>query len=104
MSAAAHADELRRLNREIKRLQALIKILREKKHAPSQALLSFLEIHNLSSYGEFKRKNLEPKPPRRVKSKVLKKKDALVFFRNEGVPNPERFYDELQQTQKVRIA
>ena len=44
------------------------------------------------------------KKRRPVKGKTQKKRDALAFFYEAGVPNPEVFYHQFLGTQKVASA
>lgn len=97
---SAYCAEIRNISREMKRLRARVRVLATLKEAPSKALYNYMEKHGISSYEGFKKTDLlrKRKP---VKGKTQKKRDALKFFYEAGVPNPEIFYTQFLGTQKI---
>ena len=98
---SVYADEILNIENEIKRLRKHIKDLRELKKAPTEALYRYMKNHDLKVYKTIKIEKIAPslpKPPKKTPSQ--KKNDALKFFRESGVGNPEEFYQQFLLTQK----
>ena len=85
----------------MKRLRKHLKQLRELKKKPTQALHQYMVTHNLKNYKGIKIEKIAP-PPLKIpkKTSTQKKNDALLFFSNAGVGDPETFYQQYLLTQK----
>ena len=60
--------------------------------------------HNLRVYKSIKIEKVAPPPPKlQKKTPSQKKDDALKFFRDSGVGNPEVFYQQYLLTQKIEL-
>ena len=98
---SVYADEINNIENEMKRLRKHLKQLRELKKKPTRALHQYMVVHNLQIYKGIKIEKVSP-PPLKIPNKTptQKKTDALEFFRNAGVGNPEQFYQQYLLTQK----
>ena len=96
-----YVTELANLDNEMKRLRARLKELRALKIKPRAALYHYMKTHNLQVYQGIRIEKVAPPQPKRLrKTPTQKKTDALLFFRNEGVGDPEKFYQQYLLTQK----
>ena len=97
----AYAEEINNIENEMKRLRKRLKQLRELKKNPIRALHRYMVANNLKNYKGIKIEKIAP-PPLKIpkKTPTQKKNDALVFFRNSGVGDPETFYQQYLLTQK----
>ena len=100
-----YVDEINNIESEMKRLRQQLKNLKELKKIPSRALYRYMESHNLTVYKSIKIESLAPPPPKlKKKTPSQKKKDALKFFRDSGVGDPEAFYQQYLLTQKNELS
>ena len=98
---SAYADEINNIENEMKRLRKHLKQLREFKKKPTQALHRYMVGNNLKIYKGITIGKITPLPPKiPKKTPTQKKQDALVFFRDAGVGDPETFYQQYLLTQK----
>ena len=98
---SVYADEILNIENEMKRVRKHLKDLRDLKIAPTKALYRYMKEHDLKVYKTIKIDKIAPslpKPSKKLPSQ--KKKDALNFFRDSGVGNPEEFYQQFLLTQK----
>ena len=98
---STYVDEINNIESEMKRLRKRLKQLREFKMAPSKALHRYMVTNNLKIYKGIKIEKITPTPKIRKKLPSQKKRDALIFFRDAGVGNPETFYQQYLLTQKM---
>ncbi len=96
-----YVDEINNIEIEMKRLRKRLKQLRELKMAPSKALQRYMVANNLKIYKGIKIEKITPTPKILKKTPSKKKKDALIFFREAGVGDPETFYRQYLLTQKM---
>ena len=96
-----YVDEINNIENEMKRLRKRLKQLRELKIGPSKALQRYMDTNNLKIYKGIKIEKITPTPKILKKPPSQKKKDALRFFREAGVGNPETFYHQYLLTQKM---
>ena len=100
-----YVDEINNIESEMKRLRKQLKNLKELKKTPTAALYRYMEARNLGVYKSIKIGTLAPLPPKlKKKTPSQKKKDALKFFRDSGVGNPEVFYRQYLLTQKIDLS
>ncbi len=102
---SVYAAELANIENEMKRLRARLKELRALRQKPAEALYRYMAGRNLSLYQGIRLDKIAPRPvgaPRKTPSQ--KKRDALEFFRNAGVGDPETFYKQYLLTQKPLAA
>ena len=98
---STYADEINNIENEMKRLRKHLKQLKKLKQKPTQALYRYMVNNNLEIFKGIKIKKITPPPPKiPKKTPTQKKEDALVFFRDEGVGDPETFYQKYLLTQK----
>ncbi len=101
---SVYADEIHNIESEMKRLRKQLKHLKELKRAPTKALYQYMESYNLKVYKSIKIEKVAPSPPKlQKKTPSRKKNDALKFFRDSGVGNPEVFYQQYLLTQKTEL-
>jgi len=98
---STYADEINNIENEMKRLRKHLKQLKKLKQKPTQALYRYMVNNNLEIFKDIKIKKIAP-PPSKIpkKTPTQKKEDALGFFRDEGVGDPETFYQKYLLTQK----
>ena len=100
---SVYADEILNIENEMKRLRKHLKDLKELKIAPTKALYRYMTNHNLRVYKSIKIEKVAPPPPKlQKKTPSQKKDDALKFFRDSGVGDPEVFYQQYLLTQKEK--
>ena len=98
---SVYADEINKIENEMKRLRKHLKQLRELKKNPTHALHRYMVANNLKIYKGIKIEKITPPSPKiPKKTPTQKKQDALVFFRDAGVGDPETFYQQYLLTQK----
>lgn len=90
------------IDSEIKRLQNRIKELKIERSKSSAILLKTMDRTGKDEIGGIKRSKIEKKPRKPTKPITQKKKDAIDLFSKTGIQNPEKFWEELQKTQKVQ--
>ncbi len=118
---STYVRELRSIDQEMRRLRKQLKTLQTLKQAPTTALYNFLNSQMFlqhsrveggktlylireewtDNYEGIPIKKLLPRLPRKIKSATAKKRDALTFFRQEGVPDPDAFFERFYSTQTV---
>lgn len=97
----SYVREIESLDKEIKRLNAVLKGLREQKKRRQSDLYEYMVANNKDKVGKITKKRIEPKeakPPR--KQACQKKAEAIVLFEQAGIPNPQDFWQRFQSTQK----
>ena len=99
---STYVDQINNIESEMKRLRKRLKQLREFKIAPSKALHRYMVTNNLKIYKWITIKKITPTPKILRKPPSQKKKDALKFFREAGVGDPETFYQQYILTQKMK--
>jgi hypothetical protein len=99
--------ELNTIDTELKRINEHAKNLRLQRTRVLGALYRYMCSNNLDkvSYGK-KDITLKQCTPREKRgptiSKKEKKKNALELYREVGIPDPERFYKDFENTQKAQ--
>jgi hypothetical protein len=99
--AESYVHEINSLEPEIKRLNQRLKQLREQKKTAENHLYQYMVRHNLEKFEGKTLKKLTPKQKQTRKPLANKKADAIKLFRETGIPDPETFWLEFQQTQKL---
>lgn len=98
--------ELGTIDTELKRINDHAKNLRLQRTRVLGALYRYMCANNLDKVSNGRKDiTLKQCTPREKKSggtkpKKQKKQDAIELFRDAGIPNPERFYEEFEGTQK----
>jgi len=98
--------EINNIDNELRRINEHAKSLRIQRAKTMNGLHQYMLSNNLEqvSYGKktFSIKKYEPKTRKKSKPKKQKKADAIQMFRDAGIPNPGKFYEELESIQKVQ--
>ncbi len=97
--ADAYVREIQSLKAEIKRLNAHVKRLRDQKKEKEGHLYKYMVKNNLEKHNGITIKSIRPKEKIQRKTPTQKKEDAIKLFRNIGIPRPENFWLEFQDTQ-----
>jgi hypothetical protein len=97
----AYIRNLKDMGDSIKRHNAQLKILKDKKKATESRLYSYMIRNNLEEYGGYKAAKLAPKIKNPIKKKAEKKSDAMRLFSDTGITDPESFWEAFQSTQKI---
>lgn len=97
--------ELNTIDIELKRINDHAKNLRLQRTRVLGALYRYMCANNLDkvSYGkrDISIKQCTPREKKiTAKPKKEKKRDAIELFRDMGIPNPDKFYQEFEETQK----
>lgn len=108
MSSESYVREINSLDTEIKRLNAIVKRLREQKRQAQTNLHSYMVSRGLEQVGEGKqaitiRKCAPPKPRPKTKPKKDRKAEAIELFRDAGIPDPNSFYEQFESIQKAKL-
>jgi hypothetical protein len=98
----ADIRKLQSINDALKRNKEHGKKMRNEKRIVSERLYKTMKRHGFEEYGGIKIKNIEPKPKAVRKKLKHKKSDAVALFSQVGIPDPEGFWMEFQETQKYR--
>lgn len=98
---SGYYNEIKSLDKEIKRLNTQTRKLREQKKRAQSHLYEWMVAHDIEKYENISLKSIEPKDRRRQKPKKLRKNDAVQLFYQTGIPDPEGFWEEFQRTQKL---
>ncbi len=96
-------NEILKLRKEIKRLNKMTKVLREKKKIREKAMYETMIKKDIDKYGDITIKSIKPRSLKPRKKLEEKKKDAFELFINEGIINPEDFWEKFVKTQKVIV-
>ena len=97
---STYVDEINNIEIEMKRLRKRLKQLRELKISPTKALYRYMVANNLKIYKGVKIKKITQTLPKMLKKPpTQKRQDALKFFREAGVGDPETFYRQYLLTQ-----
>ena len=95
----AYVSELKIIEGEMKRMNAHLKNLRERKKEVSAHLYSYMNERGMEQYGGFSLSKVKPKNARRRKKESEKKEAAIQLFRQAGISNPENFYGQFKESQ-----
>jgi len=104
MSSDGYVSEIESLNKEIKRLNARLKALREQRKKAQGHLYKYMEKNNMEKCGSITIKSVTPRQRKPRKPAKNKKADAINLFREIGVPDPIGFWAEFQATQSYASA
>jgi hypothetical protein len=110
MNEHSYVREINSIDRELKRINAHAKSLRAQKTSAMVGLHHYMVNHNLEKVGTGKNtitlkkceSHLPNRPKRNAKPKAQKKADAIMLFREVGIPDPDTFYHEFEMTQKLQ--
>lgn len=94
-----YVNEIESLNKEIKRLNAHLKSLREQRKTAQTHLYEYMVAHNLEKYNNITLKSVTPRQRKQRKPEKKKKEDAINLFRDIGVNDPEDFWLQFKATQ-----
>lgn len=100
MNPDGDVREINSIKEELKRINQRAKLLRTQKKEAESRLYRYMLRNDLEKYEGITLKSIEPKQPRPRKPVKAKKKDALALFYEVGIPDPDSFWEEFQQTQK----
>lgn len=95
----SYVKEIESLKKEIKRLNSHLKSLRQQRKQSEKHLYNYMVANNLESYEGITAKSIKPKAIQR-KPLSQKKSDAIKLFRDSGIEDAEKFWDEFQATQR----
>lgn len=109
MSEFSYIKEINSIDAELKRISNRSKNLRAQKTRAMVGLHTYMRSHNLEKVGEGKNtitlkkceSYLPNRPKKKAKPKSRKREDAIKLFRTAGIPNPEKFYSDFEETQKI---
>lgn len=99
MSGQKFTSELRKVEGELKHYNAKVNALRKSKTNLKLQLYNYMEKHNLQELEGYTLTELKPKEKKMRKSKISttqKKQNAISLFKNVGIINPEKFYEEFK--------
>lgn len=103
MNPDVYVNEIRSIEKEEKRLRVRQKKLREQKKKAQKHLYTYMESCGIVKYERITKKSIEPRE-RKVRKKAKdKKRDALELFRVTGIPDPEKFWADLKNTQSATL-
>jgi hypothetical protein len=107
-TAESYLREINNIDSELKRINIHSKNLREQKKRVSAGLYNYMQNHKLEKISDGKKDiTIERFAPKQKKCpskpKSQKKIDAIELFRDVGIPNPEQFYKDFDNTQKSSI-
>ena len=100
MNPGVYVTEIRSIEKEEKRLRARQKKLREQKKKAQAHLYTYLDTRGIEKCGGITKKSVQPREKKVRKKTKDRKKDALELFRTTGIPDPEKFWNDFQNTQK----
>jgi hypothetical protein len=90
--------EVSNIRKEIYRLNQHVKTLRNLKSGRESILYDFMSAKDIKNLEGITFASVRPRPKRKpIKEK---RRDAYELFEEEGIPDPESFWDRLQRTQK----
>ena len=99
----SYHHEIEKLNNEIKRLNLRLQELRQRKKQQEKYLYESMKTWGEHKVGNYTLASLErkanPKPMKRRKGEKAKRKDAVLLFRQIGIPDPEKFWVDFENTQ-----
>ena len=104
MSGQNYSTELKSTMAQLKIENAKVNALRKRRRALEASLAKYMQRHHLQELDGFECDKLIPKqklPPKPKKSEREKKQDGIEYYRQIGIINPERCYEEFLQTQRV---
>ena len=96
-----YIKEIESIKKERKRIIARSRKLFAQQKKAEKHLYDYMVSHSLEEVGGIKKKNITPREKVPRKKKKEKKKDAIDLFRQTGIPDPEKFWEDLQRTQKA---
>jgi len=101
MSGQSYTAELRTTERELKIVNAKANGLRKKKKELQRKLYDYMVRHKVSEIEGYNIEKIAPPAPKpKPKKPSEKKKDAIDYFKQLGIRNPEACYNEFLSTQK----
>jgi len=103
MNPDAYVNEIQSIEKEERRLRARAKKLREQKKVAQTHLYQYMESRGLERYKSITKKSIQPRTRRPRKKIKDRKRDALDLFRTTGIPDPEKFWQDFQRTQKAGL-
>jgi hypothetical protein len=98
-----YVHEIKSLRKEIKRLNASLKLLRDQKNLTEGRLYQYMKKNGVEKLDGITINSIKPRSeqlPRKKKSE--KKKDAVELFQQIGVTDPEALWVEFQATQRYQ--
>ena len=95
----AYAKEIKSIRQERKRLNTKSRNLLSQQRKAEEHLYNYMVRYGLDKYDDITLKSITPKKKISRKKKAEKKQDAIELFRKTGIPDPETFWEQLQETQ-----
>ena len=101
MSGQSYTTELRVTERELKIANAKANGLRKRKKELQRKLYEYMNRRGVTEVEGYHIDKIAPPAPKpKPKKPTEKKKDAVAYFRQLGIRNPEACYKEFLTTQK----
>lgn len=95
-----HIEQIEKLNRESKRLNLQLKVLRTQKKVHEKHIYIYMKRNSLETYKGFKLSKLEPKPQRKRIPKSQKQQAVMNLCRMTGIPDPQKFIEDLKAAER----
>ena len=100
MSGDSYVRECDNLTKEIKRVNEVLKKLREQRSTAQTRLYEYMKRHNLEKYKTYTLKSVTPRSKVPRKKEAEKRADAIELLKSKNIQNPEELFEELKATQK----
>lgn len=102
MEGEVYVEKIRKIKNELSRRNEDIKKLREQKKIYEGQLYNFMQKKGVEKVGDITKKSITPKEKNAVtkKKKTEQKADAIKYFREQGVPDPRGFWEQLERLKK----
>ena len=97
------AQEYNSIQEELQRLNNRCKELRQLRKEAGEKLYEVMNQYNMKQVRNIKINKIKPRQPIIRKKKKDIEKDAFKLFDQWGIPEPEKFWKNLQDTQRVKI-
>lgn len=99
MSGQTYTKELRLTLAQLKDANKKVNDLRKRRRKLEEQLVKYMEQHHITRVEEFEIDKLRYKPkapPKPKKHERDKRRDATELFRQIGIINPEKLYEEVK--------
>lgn len=89
------------IDTEVKKLNAKLKDLRARRKETAAHIYKYMTVLNIQEYKGVKINQVKPPSERKPRITAAEKKDnALLLFKEAGLPYPEEFWNKINSTQK----
>jgi hypothetical protein len=96
-NAQSYATEITNINKELEQLKARTKYLRNLKRKSEKELYDYMVKNEVKNVLGVKMYEIKPKDKIKRKGEKAKKRDAIVLFKQTGIPDPTLFWTDLQK-------